>query len=326
MSDDAQRHAVSPAQDPPCANCGTPLLGDWCHACGQRRIEPSERHFGHLVAQFVHSLTDLDSRFWRSLRALMLRPGQLSRDYLDGRRARWLSPVSLFLLANLLYFLAPVLTDFSLPFYNQVPGRMAIASMEQPDRLSPESRARIENWPGQLHSPLTAGWVEARVEHRNRQALARSDGAKGYTMLDYARAYDASAGEISKLLIVLHVPFLALALMAVFRQARLFYAEHFVVALHLFAFFVFFIELALGPLGLLAASGRGGTWLQQAWQVWRPLAGLVVLVYVVLALRRSYQAGWVRCLMGALAASLTLAAAHLLVYRSVQFALIFALT
>ena len=52
--------------------------------------------------QAVAVATDLDGRFWRSLRALMLQPGRLSRDYLDGRRRHWMTPGGLFLLANVL--------------------------------------------------------------------------------------------------------------------------------------------------------------------------------------------------------------------------------
>lgn len=308
-----------------CRNCGAVLQGEYCARCGQRRLRESDRRLGHLMGQFFGAMTDLDSRFWRSIRSLLFRPGVLSRDYIAGRRTHWLPPITLFLIANVLYFLAPALTDFTLPFYNQVPGAIAIESFEDPDRLSPAARENIANFRGQVHSPLTADWVRARVERRNADRLERSDGRFGYTVADYARDYDARSGAISKLLIILHVPFLALALAAMFRKRRLYFAEHFVVALHLFAFLVLFIELTVGPASLLAHM-LGGSWFQVMAYAWRPVLFLVALGYIAVAVRRVYGTAWWTAIPSALALLLVLGATSYLVFRTVQFLVVFALT
>src|SRR4051794_12041726 len=91
-----------------CSNCSTALVGPFCHACGQKRFAESDRRFGHLLHQFVASATDLDGRVWRTVRALLFRPGLLAREYFEGRRARWLSPVSLFVTVSVVYFVAPL--------------------------------------------------------------------------------------------------------------------------------------------------------------------------------------------------------------------------
>jgi len=312
--------------EPPCANCGAALQGPFCAQCGQRRLGEGDRRFAHLVGQFIESLTDLDSRFWRSIRALLFRPGLLSRDYIEGRRVRWLSPVTLFLLANLTYFFAPALTDFSLPFSNQVGGELALASFEHPERLSDSARENYRRFSGQPHSPITSPWVEQRVAQRDAAARKALDDGRGYTVADYARAYDARVGEVSKLLIVLHVPFLALALMGAFRARRLYFAEHFVVALHLFAFLVLYMELVFGLLLMLVSLGLGSEWMSGAWPQLRLLLALPVLLYLLFALRRTYAAPWWLAALGTLATLLMLGAAHMLVYRSVQFLVIFAIT
>ena len=79
-----------------CLNCGTPLVGAFCHACGQRSSTalPTLRQF---VAGGVSSVVDLDGRFWQSLRRLVATPGALSTDFIEGRRASVLHPVQLFL-------------------------------------------------------------------------------------------------------------------------------------------------------------------------------------------------------------------------------------
>lgn len=88
----------------PCPNCAAVLQGRYCHACGQKRIEPEEQRFGWFLRQLVESLTMVDERFLGSLGRLLFRPGQLDRDWLEGRRKRSLAPLSLFPIANVVYF------------------------------------------------------------------------------------------------------------------------------------------------------------------------------------------------------------------------------
>ena len=170
-----------------CRNCGARFDDAYCGACGQRRFVESDRRFGHLVTQFLGLVTDLDGRLWGSLRALLLRPGLLERDYMAGRRRRWLPPVTLFLLANLVYFMAPLRADFDLSFVNQVPGPMAVEAM------GAQAPAGLSSFPGQLHSAATTPLLE-RVLAR-RDARERAAGGKGYGLPELRRDYDAIAGD-----------------------------------------------------------------------------------------------------------------------------------
>ncbi len=76
--------------------------------------------FSHLAHEFLATATDHDSRIWRTLLALLFRPGLLSHEYMEGRRARWISPISLFLAVYVIYFVAPLHgSDVSLQFNSQ---------------------------------------------------------------------------------------------------------------------------------------------------------------------------------------------------------------
>jgi hypothetical protein len=300
-----------------CANCGTPLAGRFCHACGQKRIESEDRRFAHLVSQFVEALTDLDSRFWRSLRSLMFRPGRLSAEYLAGRRARYMGPVALFVIANVLYFVAPGITDFELGFFEHVDGEMRVQMIEARRTLSEEDRRRIEDWGGQAHTPWTRSWIEARVATRDAAARTRNPEAS-YTLGDYQVAYDQRRGEVSRLLIILHVPVLALLLMLMHPRQGLHYAEHFVVALHLFAFVIFFVQLVILPGALLAKVF--GVASMPGWV--KLLATALLVAYTTRALQVVYRrplwlglpvAMLVLFLLGVFSAS---------VYRALQFLII----
>jgi hypothetical protein len=85
-----------------CANCGTALEGHYCHACGQ--AGHVHRTVGHIFEEFLHGLYHFDSKAWRTLPLLVFRPGRLTRDYVYGKRARYIAPLALFLLTVFLMF------------------------------------------------------------------------------------------------------------------------------------------------------------------------------------------------------------------------------
>src|SRR4051812_14111428 len=86
-----------------CLNCGTELAGPFCAQCGQRDIPPYPS-VRELVTDAFWELSGWDGRFAATVRTLVRTPGHLTVDFLEGRRARFISPLRLYLLASLLYF------------------------------------------------------------------------------------------------------------------------------------------------------------------------------------------------------------------------------
>lgn len=87
-----------------CLNCGAALIGPFCANCGQRDIPPYPS-VRELAVDAFWELSGWDGRFAATVRALVRRPGTLTLEFLEGRRARYLSPLRLYLLASLAYFL-----------------------------------------------------------------------------------------------------------------------------------------------------------------------------------------------------------------------------
>lgn len=80
-----------------CPNCGTALAGEYCHGCGEKRPEARDLSVRHFLTDAAAELTSLDSKLYHTLRALLFRPGLLTREWVAGRRGRYLKPLNLVL-------------------------------------------------------------------------------------------------------------------------------------------------------------------------------------------------------------------------------------
>src|ERR1035437_3260277 len=87
-----------------CLNCGTQVIGNFCHNCGQENIEPKETVW-HLVTHFFEDMTHFDGKFFTSLKDLIIKPGFLSKEYMIGRRVRYLNPIRMYLFTSAIFFL-----------------------------------------------------------------------------------------------------------------------------------------------------------------------------------------------------------------------------
>ena len=85
-----------------CPNCGVERIGAYCHGCGQ----PGHLHKNimGLVHDIAHGVFHFDGKMWRTLPMLVWRPGELTRRYVDGERAKFVSPMALFLFSVFLMF------------------------------------------------------------------------------------------------------------------------------------------------------------------------------------------------------------------------------
>ena len=100
-----------------CLNCGTALKGPFCYFCGQ----PDRnfmRFFPVLLSDLMEDLLDLDSRFIRTMKPLLFKPGRLTRDYMEGRRFRYAPPMRLYIFSSIIFFLLAALLSSDAVFIN----------------------------------------------------------------------------------------------------------------------------------------------------------------------------------------------------------------
>ncbi|MDN3585331.1 DUF3667 domain-containing protein [Pedobacter aquatilis] len=87
-----------------CLNCGSHVETHYCSNCGQPNLELKESFWGfisHSIAHYFH----FDNKFFQTLVPLLTKPGQVTLDYLAGKRARYINPVSMYIFVSIVYFL-----------------------------------------------------------------------------------------------------------------------------------------------------------------------------------------------------------------------------
>jgi hypothetical protein len=91
--------ASSPQQETSqnCPECAAPLVGRYCHRCGEKLPDVHDLTMKHFLHHGLHELTHFDSKIFRTVQALLFRPGLLTVEYLAGRRQRYVLPLRLFL-------------------------------------------------------------------------------------------------------------------------------------------------------------------------------------------------------------------------------------
>jgi hypothetical protein len=166
-------------QEAACLNCGTRLLGDYCHACGQRaHVHRTLSALGH---DLLHGVLHFEGKIWRTLPLLIWRPGVLTRRYIAGERARFVSPLALFLFSVFVMFAAFGLSQ---------PGQVSttggpVATLGTGDVAAELDRleTRVAEARARQQAARASGQGVAEADRALAQALRDVETARGFAML-----------------------------------------------------------------------------------------------------------------------------------------------
>jgi hypothetical protein len=260
-----------------CLNCGERLTGRFCTQCGQRAVPPHPT-IRQLAGDAWDELAGWDGRLARTVRTLIRHPGQLTRALLEGQRARYVSPVRLYLTCSLVYFVLAAAVpqrldeaDFEVGFGVSVGAGPGEETAEEAAfsravtrgllTLPPEERAAAER--------------EIAAQPALLQPMMRA------MAVDYRALQRRIVGTLPRALFLL-IPALA-AILALFHRRRP-YPDHLYFAIHLQSFV--FITLC----GVAIAEASGSIIAIAAAQLG---AGLCIAAYAFVAQRRVYGGSWV---------------------------------
>lgn len=197
-----------------CANCSQPLAGRYCAHCGEETHDPDSLTVAHFVSHtLAHELLHVDGKVWRTVRALIARPGFLAGEYCAGRRRAYVNPVRIFLTAIVGYAVA---TQGGLQASLFVgPVVLSVAPAAVPKGASIEDTVeRIDRY-GVLHR-----LVDARR------------GSPDFESEAVRERFHARLERFAEPLSFANVILLALALFVLFRRRRHLFVEHAVFSMH----------------------------------------------------------------------------------------------
>jgi hypothetical protein len=259
-----------------CRNCGAPAPGPFCAECGQE-TKPRLPTLREFLREALGRYVALDGRFWRTVGTLVFRPGRLTREYLAGRRRRYVRPARLYLFSTLVFFavsrffVSPLNLEVGADEPSATAGNGPAAKAEQREKQAEEDGGFVLDDETQLQvlQQMPGGSaLKQRWERFNK--LSRDE--KAYQLTDGMLRYGPYA-----MFALLPAVTLVLQLLYVGRHRRYparprLYGEHMVFAAHNHAFlFVAGTAVLLSPLA----------WLRSVIVVW-------IVVYLLRSLYRVY--------------------------------------
>src|SRR3954467_5192801 len=182
-----------------CENCGAPLTGEFCAQCGQHAID-YRRSIFRVVLDAADSFLNWDTKFLHSMNQLLIHPWQLTNDFNAGRRARYVHPLRLYLIASIVFFLLArsINWDTDSPIQLTAQDRTELVAslnkmIEPNSPLTPDQRSQVEMARMKLAEAQGALTVEERAEVKKafkayiksevRKSLSAEERAKMATVM-----------------------------------------------------------------------------------------------------------------------------------------------
>ncbi len=290
---------VPSGESPDCLNCGTHLRGQYCGNCGQRSRSRLIK-LRELISEAFGDLFEIDSRLWQTIVPLVIRPGRLTYDYLQGRRARFMPPFRMYLVLSLIFFVVAFFNPREeLGFFYKIPSEQETAAAAA-DENEDEDGITITFDDGEgedsdddcdieadgiedLHPFITRRLTVERLEQVCEQIQA--DEGKSLT--------EKVTNNVPTALIVL-LPLMALVLKALYPLSRRYYVEHllFFVHLHAFLFLLFTLQVLftrfVAAIAAPEAPEEASTLVEAASTLVIVASSVYVPIYLFVAMRRVY--------------------------------------
>ena len=311
--------ATIPGSSTDCLNCGTHLRGQYCGSCGQRS-RGRLISLWELLTDAFGDLLEIDSRLWQTLIPMMVRPGRLTHDYLQGRRARYMPPFRMYLVLSVLFFVVaffepreqlgllfepePELTteeatSDALDQKQAILDELAADGIVIGSELTEEIEAledvgeefnagfRIDtDEDGDCEVDVTdledlPDWLARRLTVERLQRICER------TQIDGGKAFlDKLLDNVPAALIIL-LPLMALVLKALYPLSKRYYVEHLLFFVHFHAFFFLILSLQILFMRLSALLQIPET----IAIITVVIASFYVPAYLFVAMRRVYGQG-----------------------------------
>lgn len=266
-----------------CLNCGTEVMGKFCQNCGQENVEQRDNFF-HMVGHFISDYLHFDSKFFRSLIPLIIKPGFLTKEYWEGKRTRFIPPLRLFFFVTILFVLV---TSF---FYNRFGQRLKDSVVNVDPVVMSEEAKRVATMPDTAKI-FVKKWNRTVTAAELRKELEGEKRRFGKIMTGFDNVF-----KNLKYVMFFLLPVYALVFKLLFIRRRPFYIDHLIYAMHLqtFAYILLAIVLSLPFI------------IELDFQTMRSIAFFSILIYIGVSLHYLYQQKVWKTFLKSLLATVTL--------------------
>ena len=301
-----------------CLNCGTTLAGQYCGNCGQR-AHSRLISIWELIRDAFGDLLEFDSRLWRTLIPLAVRPGKLTRDYLEGRRARFMPPFRTYLVLSIVFFLIAFFDpqeDFSLLL--EAP-EDAVAEQEEADSFAAGfldgaqgvDNSESDSQPDAVDEDISdgSGGINIQIGGEDATSTEQCDDianedwppwlaerltpermtvACKKVVADDGEAFLGRLADNVPAALIALLPLMALVLKMLYPLSKRYYVEHvlFVVHFHAFVFLILSLHILFSRLAELVIAS------DTVWPITTTAVSLYIPIYFYKAIRRVYGQNW----------------------------------
>ncbi len=243
-----------------CGNCGAELFGKFCAHCGEKKLSAEDYSVKTVAHEVAEDFAHFDSKILRTIKALLVSPGLLSKVYFAGGRSRYTKPLTLFVVLNLVFFFIQPHTGLLSYKYQQYTYEHNRGALK---------RIRM---------------VRAKLEKTHETETA------------YSIRFNERLQEQKKSILLFSVPMMAIAMSILYFRKRRYFVEHLVFSIHLYAFLLIaltglalFMALVLalfrmiGPAAAPAAAAFDGEGTLSL------IIGTALVTYIFKGLRAAYS-------------------------------------
>ena len=241
-----------------CVNCQAETFGEYCSCCGEQRVTPELRSMRYIISNVIADLTTLDGKVLKTALTVLLKPGQLEKDFSVGRRVGYMKPITLFFLFNLLFVMFATLNDFYVTLYDQL-------------NYQPYSS---------YIKPYVLDFVASQDMEIDK----------------FAEYYDQLVKALARSMIILQVPFFSLLVGILFYNKHYYAGDYFTYSLNMHGWLLIWVLILQLPLFVVEPIVKAYSPDFPLEWVFFPLTLVGLCLYMLMASRKMFELSWLHCI------------------------------
>lgn len=290
MSRNKPTHSlIKEREEKVCLDCGASLFGRFCHECGQENIEQKIPVRTALI-EFLNAFTFYDSKFFKTFIPLIIKPGFLTNEYINGKRTQYLTPAKTYFFLSFIFFLILFSTDTT-----KESDIVAIDNSKNTDSATKKAKREhslLAITTDSITSIQRYDSVQNSLPKEKRDGvLKRWYATRAIKVVEkmqedpdaLAKSVNGQFNSNMPQLVFLLVPLVALILKLLYLRKKIYLIDHitFSLNIHCFVFLSFTVMILVSLIFGLESSSFMAI-----------LFVLILLVYLFIAVKRVYKQNW----------------------------------